>query len=255
MAAGVVDAMNSESTPAGGLRDGRAGALVDLAIWLAALALLGIGGSVIARVASKAGLWVWLLQLVPMAVLFLLSTWLLHRRGEGWRSVGLRAPSSFRRVAALVAAGYVGVVALNAALMLLVLPKLGIAKPSFGPFAAMKGHPVIFAYWLVFAWISAALGEELQFRGFVWSRLERLVGGGRNAAVPTLFAQAALFGVCHYYQGLAGILATGAAGLVLGVVYLAGRRNLVANMVLHGLVDTVSLTVLFLGLAPATLGG
>ena len=33
---------------------------------------------------------------------------------------------------------------------------------------------------------------------------------------------------------------------MLGGVYLAGRRNLVAGMVLHGLIDTVSLTALFL---------
>ena len=247
--------MTSVAAPGIGMMSERKGALFDLAIWLAALAAVAISGNAISNLALKASLWMWLLPIAPMALLFLLSTWLLRRRGETWRSLGLRAPSSAWRVAGLVAAGYVGVIAMNAVIMLVVAPKLGIARPSFGPFLAVKGHPAIFAYWLAFALVSAALGEELQFRGFLWSRLERLFGGGRSAAMATLFTQAALFGACHVYQGLSGVLATGAAGLALGAVYLAGRRNLIANMVLHGLIDTVSLTVLFIGLVPPKLPG
>ena len=33
---------------------------------------------------------------------------------------------------------------------------------------------------------------------------------------------------------------------MLGLVYLGARRNLVACMLLHGLIDSVSLTTLFL---------
>lgn len=233
----------------------RKAALVDLAIWLAALAAVAVSGNALASLASKAAPWTWLLPIIPMALLFLLSTWLLRRRGENWRSVGFRAPASVWRVAGLVVAGYVGVVAMNAVVVLVLAPKLGIARPSFGPFLSVKGHPAIFAYWLFFAWVSAALGEELQFRGFLWSRLERLFGDSRGAAVLTLVSQAALFGLCHIYQGASGVLATGAAGLALGAVYWAGKRNLVANMVLHGLIDTVSLTVLFIGIVPPAVAG
>jgi membrane protease YdiL (CAAX protease family) len=60
--------------------------------------------------------------------------------------------------------------------------------------------------------------------------------------------------MAHAYQGLAGVLITGVIGLVLGVVFLLGRRNLVAGIVLHGLLDTISLTLLFLGLAPPAAG-
>jgi hypothetical protein len=247
--------MANATAPGAGTASERGGALFDLAIWLAALAVVAISGNAISNLTLKPSPGTWLLPIVPMALLFFLSTWLLRRRGESWRSLGLRMPTSIVRVVGLVIAGYVSVIALNALMMLVVAPKLGIARPSFGPFLNVKGHPAIFAYWLTFALVSAALGEELQFRGFLWSRLERLFGGGRGAAVATLLVQAAMFGACHVYQGLSGILATGAAGLVLGAVYWAGGRNLVANMILHGLIDTVSLTVLFIGLAPPQLSG
>lgn len=227
------------------------GAIVDLLVWLVVtvgaslavglLARKGVGGEFLMRLAVPA----------QMLILFVLATMLLRRRGERWRSVGFARPDSWRRVAGLVFAGYVGVICLNGLLVLLVFPRLGIAPPAFGALGVLKGHPWVFVSWLLLAWSSAALGEELQFRGFLWSRLERLFGGGRAAALATLILQAGLFGLGHAYQGLGGVLATMCAGLVLGAVFLAGRRNLVACMVLHGLIDTVSLTALFLGLVPA----
>lgn len=231
-------------------RDGRLGALVDLGVWLIVivgasltvglLARNGVGGEFLMRLAAPA----------QMLILFVLATVLLRRRGERWRSVGFARPSSWRRVAGLVFAGYLGVICLNGLLVLLVFPRLDVAPPAFGALGALKGDPWTYVSWLLLAWSSAALGEELQFRGFLWSRLERLFGGGQLAAFATLIVQAGLFGLGHVYQGLGGVLATMCAGLVLGAVFLAGRRNLAACMVLHGLIDTVSLTALFLGLVP-----
>jgi membrane protease YdiL (CAAX protease family) len=101
------------------------------------------------------------------------------------------------------------------------------------------------------SWTSAALGEELLFRGFFRSRLERLFGGRAPwAGVGAVLGQAVLFGLAHDNQGLGGILLTATSGLMLGVVCLAGQRNLIACIVLHALIDTISLTVVFLGAAP-----
>jgi len=230
--------------------NGRLGAVVDLTVWLLvtvgaslAVGLLAredVGGDLLMRLAVPA----------QMLILFVLATVLLRRRGERWRSMGFARPHAWRRVASLVFAGYLGVIGLNGLLVLLVFPRLGVAPPAFGALGVLKGDPWVYVSWLLLAWSSAALGEELQFRGFLWSRLERLFGGGRAAAWLTLILQAGLFGLGHAYQGLGGVLATMCAGLVLGAVFLAGRRNLVACMVLHGLIDTVSLTALFLGLVP-----
>lgn len=237
-------------TPAGG---GRLGALVDLILWLVVTIGAALAVGLLARADLAGEFLMRLAAPAQMIILFGLATVLLRRRGERWRSVGFARPGSSRRVAGLVIAGYVGVICLNGVLVLLVFPRLGIAAPAFGALGVLKGHPWVYVSWLLLAWSSAALGEELQFRGFLWSRLERLFGGGRAAALATLILQAGLFGLGHVYQGLGGVLATTCAGLVLGAVFLAGSRNLVACMVLHGLIDTVSLTALFLGVIPTPL--
>ncbi len=58
---------------------------------------------------------------------------------------------------------------------------------------------------------------------------------------------AVLFGYGHYYKGPAGILDSGVAGLILGAAYIISGRNLWTTVLAHGLIDTFSLTLLYLG--------
>ena len=233
-----------------GATGGRRGALIDIAIWLGVMLLGLVSGRLFSHADLASGRIMAVAAPIHMLILFGVATALLRWRGEGWRSVGLARPVSIRRTAGLIVGGYIGLIAINAVLVTTVFPALGLAHPAFGAFGALKGDVGRYAYWLVMAWVSAGLGEELQFRGFLWSRLNRLFGGGRAAGWTALGVQAVLFGLGHMYQGLSGVLVTTTVGLMLGVIFLAGRRNLVACIVLHGMVDTISLTVLFLGAIP-----
>jgi membrane protease YdiL (CAAX protease family) len=56
-----------------------------------------------------------------------------------------------------------------------------------------------------------------------------------------------LFGLAHGYQGTAGMIATGIIGGLLAVVYLQQRQNLWAVIICHGLVDSVSLSLIYFG--------
>ncbi|MES2340165.1 MAG: CPBP family intramembrane glutamic endopeptidase [Pseudomonadota bacterium] len=224
-----------------------AGAWVDLAIVLALGALLmgfntseAAGGDLVARL------------IVPgrMLLICLVATVLLARRGETWGAVGAAWPSSIPRTALLVVGGYLAVGAVAAAVTALVFPALGIASKAAGALPGLKGDPAEYAYWLAVSWSSAALGEELLFRGFIAARLRRALGGAAWAGLAAVVGQAALFGLAHAYQGAGGALLAGGAGLVLGGVWLAGRRNLAACMILHALIDTISLTAVFLGAVP-----
>ena len=64
-----------------------------------------------------------------------------------------------------------------------------------------------------------------------------------------LFGQALIFGALHAYQGAGGAILAALTGLMLGFVYLLGNRNLWACIILHGMIDTISLTAIYLGAA------
>jgi membrane protease YdiL (CAAX protease family) len=81
---------------------------------------------------------------------------------------------------------------------------------------------------------TAGVCEELLYRGFVIWYLGHVM-----PIVPAAFLSAAIFGLAHLYQGLGGILRTGALGGFLASVYLL-TGSLYLPMVLHVLADAYS---------------
>jgi uncharacterized protein len=90
--------------------------------------------------------------------------------------------------------------------------------------------------WLITAIvIRAGIVEELFYRGYAIERLQ-MIGLGRfwSVAIPVV-----IFSLGHWSGGAANILIAFVAGLILTGFYL-WRRDLVANMIGHGLVDFVA---------------
>jgi membrane protease YdiL (CAAX protease family) len=82
--------------------------------------------------------------------------------------------------------------------------------------------------------IRAGIAEEVLYRGYAITRLEALTGSRWIAALVPL----GLFAGFHYRLGAAGII----IALVLGAVltgFFLWKRNLVANMFAHFLVDFI----------------
>jgi membrane protease YdiL (CAAX protease family) len=90
--------------------------------------------------------------------------------------------------------------------------------------------------WLITAIVfRAGVVEELFYRGYAIEHLQ-IIGLGRfwSIAIPLV-----IFSFGHWSGGAANILIAFAAGVILTGFYL-WRRDLVANMIGHGLVDFVA---------------
>ena len=111
-------------------------------------------------------------------------------------------------------------------------------------FDAVKGNIANYLILLAVGVFFGGFAEELMFRGFVVGWGERLFGGG---AILLVIFSAAIFGAAHLYQGPSGMLATGLIGLLLGFLYLATGRRLVACMLAHATVDILGITELYVG--------
>jgi membrane protease YdiL (CAAX protease family) len=98
--------------------------------------------------------------------------------------------------------------------------------------AAFKKLPLWLITLIVFR---AGLVEELFYRGYAIERLQ-MVGLGRfwSVTIPLV-----ILSLGHWSGGAANILIAFAAGIILTGFYL-WRRDLVANMIGHGLVDFVA---------------
>jgi membrane protease YdiL (CAAX protease family) len=82
------------------------------------------------------------------------------------------------------------------------------------------------------------VAEETIFRGYLIMRFRDLNTGKLTAIVLSAF----IFSIGHGYEGTAGVVTVGVMGIVFALVYL-WRRSLVAPMIMHCLVDFVSIVV------------
>jgi hypothetical protein len=81
--------------------------------------------------------------------------------------------------------------------------------------------------------ISAGVCEEIVFRGWLLSVLHSPLG---LTGTTLVLVAAALFGLCHVYQGPTGVIGTTVAGVLLTAFYVA-TGTLLAPIVLHALID------------------
>lgn len=120
-------------------------------------------------------------------------------------------------------------------------------KTDYSAYGALRSNAPAAMQLIGYAWISAAVGEELVFRAFLMHQLEALfdrIGLGRVGAAVV---GGVVFGAMHASQGVSGVLLTGLVGAGFGYAYLRSNRNLWALILAHGLVDTWGVTTLYLG--------
>lgn len=168
---------------------------------------------------------------------------------DGLRSIGLRRPASWQRtvLVALVAAA-TRIVLGN----LVILPIATRFWPRVKPpsrVSDITGHPFIALAVLLFVWAFAAFGEEIGYRGYLLNRAGDIGRRSKLAYLAGLILVSILFGYGHFYKGPAGILDSGIAGLILGMVYLLMGRNLWVSILTHGFIDTFAVIVEFAGWA------
>ncbi|WP_443748385.1 CPBP family glutamic-type intramembrane protease [Asticcacaulis solisilvae] len=179
----------------------------------------------------------------------LTGAWMLHLSKTSYAAIGFTRPKSLLTCAVWVVVAIMlsqgGALAIGEVLKRMT----GWAPLDVGYIRqSIQGNMAAYATWIILVvWGSAAFGEELLVRGFIMDRLQGVFGHGVVGICLAVLGQAAIFGLLHAIQGPAGVLMTAWIGAVLAGVYFASGRNLWAPIIAHGLMDTASLTLIFLG--------
>jgi uncharacterized protein len=171
----------------------------------------------------------------------------LHASGFTWADLGLRKPKSWWRLPLWVIAAYLTVALANLFVIIPFSGLMGWSAPAFDKLKLIPGDVTSLLFYLSVAWTTAAIGEELLFRGFLLHRIEAAFVGNRAALALAILLQALAFGLAHLYQGPRGVFTAAMVGLVFGLIFVATKRDLVAVIIAHGLIDTISLIALWSG--------
>jgi uncharacterized protein len=176
-----------------------------------------------------------------------LSLWL---RKISWRRVGLTPYRSWKMTLGMGLA--VGVLMEGFELFVsqpLLVRALG-KQPDLSDFRPLVGNLKLTLIFLALAWILAAFGEEMVYRGYLMNRVADLMNRTRRAWILSLIAVHVAFGLAHIYQGVTGAIDEGLMGLLLGLIYLRTGRNLSVPIVAHGVADSIDFILMFLGKYP-----
>lgn len=117
----------------------------------------------------------------------------------------------------------------------------------------IQGDLLNYSIILVIMWIFAALGEEFLFHGYYMKGIARLFGDSNLAWIGAAIFISAYFGFSHNYQGTAGMIAVGLGGLINALLFCYDRKNLALLVLVHGIYDTIGLTLLYFGMYPIQL--
>jgi CAAX protease family protein len=192
-------------------------------------------------------------KLIPISKTpeLLLLGWIsLRVRGLRWRDVGLTRYRSWRMTIGL---GVVLGTVLETFQLLVTQPILGKLvgrQPDLDLFRALTGNIKMTGLFIALSWTLAAFGEELFWRGYLMNRVEDVFGRTKAASVLCLVAVSAIFGLAHGYQGPAGWIEEGLAGLALGLMYLRTGKKLSVPIIAHGVCDTIDMVLIYFGKMP-----
>ena len=180
--------------------------------------------------------WTMPLLALLLTVLFLLPGWGL--KAAGWNFSG--KPGSVVRTILLAFL----VTELSFDLVLQPFVSWLFDEPAdYSVFDRLQGNTALLAKYILYTWLSAALAEELIYRGALTSLLLR-TGLPANLA---LVAQALLFASAHFYQGWSGMAITFLFGLAFGIIYRWSGKQVYIVVLVHGLIDSLFLLLAYTG--------
>ena len=161
--------------------------------------------------------------------------------------LGLRWPERPLRLLLLAVAFGVGLNAFGRTFLWPTLYRI------FGPrdlryLGAIEGNLDVVLSLLPLIWLSAAICEEIVYRGFIQQRLERVFGESIVGNVAAVGITSAVFAANHAVQGTSGVIQTFIVSCVLGAIFIRSRHNLLLMILIHGVWDTFSVAVMYLGL-------
>ncbi len=114
-------------------------------------------------------------------------------------------------------------------------------------FDSLKGNLPATLGLIAFAWVSAAFGEEILFRGYLMRQCIKFFGDGKLALVLNIVLLSAVFGFVHAYQGITGQILAGILGAILATMFYLRKYDLWFVIAVHGFFDTIAFLFVYYG--------
>lgn len=166
-------------------------------------------------------------------------------RGGSLRDLGFRRPERWLTVPLWVLGIFVVFVLAQGIAPVLVNNFIDVPQPDMSRYDYIRGNlPAALAMGLALP-LTAAIPEEIVYRGFLINRLIGVFGDSRTGAALAVVAQAVVFAAVHFQWGAGGVLVAGVMGLVWGSAFLLSGRNIWIVILAHSLAHVAMVMQLY----------
>ncbi len=179
------------------------------------------------------------------------ALWLTVRKGGSLAALGLTRPRRWWTVPIWVLGIFFVFAFAQALVPQLIVPFFDLPAPDMSRYDFIRGDAMAAISMALLLPLTAAVPEELVYRGFLIRQFERLYGNVRAGPILAVLSQALIFGFVHFQWGLGGIVMTSIMGLVWGVAYLLCGRNLWIVIMAHSLAHIALILQLYSAPVPA----
>ena len=166
-------------------------------------------------------------------------------RGGALSDLGFRRPKRWATVPLWALGILVVFVIAQNVVPLLVAPFFELPEPDMSRYDAVRGNLAAAVSLALLLPLTAAIPEEVLYRGFLIERLAGLFAGARGASVLAVLVQALIFGSVHFQWGTGGIVVTAIMGAIWGFAFLLCGRNLWIVIIAHSAAHIAMLLQLY----------
>ena len=178
---------------------------------------------------------------IPMGAILVLI-WVRFSKTP-WKEIGYANPTNWTFT---IIGGIFFGIALKFLMKAVVMP-LFDADPINKSYHFLAGNRAMLPA-AVWAMIVAGFGEETVFRGYMFERLDKLLGQGFIAKPIIVIITSVLFGLAHYNsQGVTGVEQATITGLVWGSIF-ATSGKIWFVMLAHAAFDLTALAMIYYNL-------
>mgnify|MGYP001818313605 FL=1 len=161
------------------------------------------------------------------------ALWLTVRQDGSLADIGLTQPKRWRTVPLWVFGIFVAFGTAQALVPQLLAPYFDLPPPDMSRYDFIRGDALAAVAFALLLPLTAAIPEEIVYRGFLMRQFEALYGNGPAAIALAVLSQALIFGLVHFQWGLGGIVMTTIMGLIWGAAFLLCGRNLWVVIMAH----------------------
>jgi membrane protease YdiL (CAAX protease family) len=174
------------------------------------------------------------------------AVWVTLRRGRSTAELGFTRPKRWWLIPVWVVGILAAFIMAQIAAPLALSAFFEVPQPDFSRYDFIRGNLLSAIAMILVLPLTAAIPEEVLYRGFLIERLTCIVGKGKGGVLLAVLLQAIVFGSVHFEWGVGGILLASIMGAVWGFAFVLCGRNLWTVILAHSTAHVALVTQLYL---------